>query len=398
MLGPLGQPVVAAVLAGGAAGRRRRSCSRCSARPTWSSRSWSCVVLAAIAAVALLWLRRIIHVGLLQESLEIAIGPDIACANCGKQTPSHTYCGECGVSLRALPKARGAPPSPPASVVVGRHGGARTRSAARRADADLPPGAAGGAVRGGRRPRRSATAATAPPRPRGHGWLGSQRLLIVFGVLLGAITVVSLVVAFVISQGLDQPECPGEIAPCGAAIVGAARGGRRRHATCRSRPARRLPRRHDRLLLRVRPGHLERQPSRTLGSCCSAAYGGALAYIVGGGPGRPARRGAAVRRPQDPAVASACWASTRTGSRPASSSARRHPGLPQGGIGGLFGGTIDSAQGPSTDFKTAIVAATDGTIVAVTTMIVPAEVPEGRAGHGRPINSSFTWPSDPVVQ
>ena len=57
--------------------------------------------------MALIWLRRIIHLGLLQESLEIEIGPDIACANCGKPTPSHSYCGECGVSLRALPKSRG---------------------------------------------------------------------------------------------------------------------------------------------------------------------------------------------------------------------------------------------------------------------------------------------------
>ena len=47
--------------------------------------------------------------------------------------------------------------------------------------------------------------------------------LAVFAVLLGAVTVVALVVAFVISLGLDQPECEGDIAPCGAAVIGSLR-------------------------------------------------------------------------------------------------------------------------------------------------------------------------------
>lgn len=64
------------------------------------------VVLAVIAAVALLWLRRALHLGLLQESREIEIEGSISCPNCGKQTPEHTFCGNCGVSLRALPKGR----------------------------------------------------------------------------------------------------------------------------------------------------------------------------------------------------------------------------------------------------------------------------------------------------
>lgn len=67
-------------------------------------------VLLLLAAAALIWLRRVIHLGLLQEAAEIAVGPEITCANCGQQTAQHTFCSECGVSLRALPKS--APPAP----------------------------------------------------------------------------------------------------------------------------------------------------------------------------------------------------------------------------------------------------------------------------------------------
>lgn len=64
------------------------------------------LVLAVIAGVALLWLRRALHLGLLQESREIAVEGDIRCPNCGLMTPGHTFCGQCGISLRAVPSAR----------------------------------------------------------------------------------------------------------------------------------------------------------------------------------------------------------------------------------------------------------------------------------------------------
>ena len=64
----------------------------------------------ALAAVALVWLRRTIHLGLLEESLEIEVGDDIVCANCGATTRHHTFCGNCGIALRALPKQRRKPP------------------------------------------------------------------------------------------------------------------------------------------------------------------------------------------------------------------------------------------------------------------------------------------------
>ena len=63
------------------------------------------VVLALVAGVALLWLRRTLHVGLLQEAREIEVGRSISCPNCGHSTPEHTFCGHCGVSLRALPRS-----------------------------------------------------------------------------------------------------------------------------------------------------------------------------------------------------------------------------------------------------------------------------------------------------
>lgn len=62
------------------------------------------VVLAVLAAIALLWLRRVLHLGLQQESREIAIAGSIHCPNCGRLTPQHSFCGNCGISLRAVPR------------------------------------------------------------------------------------------------------------------------------------------------------------------------------------------------------------------------------------------------------------------------------------------------------
>ena len=62
------------------------------------------VLLAPLAAIALLWLRAVLHLGLMQESREVPVGRTITCPNCGHATPEHTFCGQCGISLRALPK------------------------------------------------------------------------------------------------------------------------------------------------------------------------------------------------------------------------------------------------------------------------------------------------------
>jgi hypothetical protein len=99
VLGPLGNPLVAipfaAALLVGAALIQLYTIT------------WLELFLLALEAVfAILWLRQLIHLGLLQEASEIEIGSAITCGNCGKQTPRHTFCAHCGVSLQALPKSQ----------------------------------------------------------------------------------------------------------------------------------------------------------------------------------------------------------------------------------------------------------------------------------------------------
>jgi hypothetical protein len=74
----------------------------------------SLLIESVLAAIALIWLRLVIHLGLLEEIVEAAEGPPVTCANCGRETPRGTFCAECGVSLRALPKGRSGPTSPAA--------------------------------------------------------------------------------------------------------------------------------------------------------------------------------------------------------------------------------------------------------------------------------------------
>jgi hypothetical protein len=69
------------------------------------------IVEVVVAAIALLWLRSVIHFGLLQEAREVEIGPSLRCPNCGNETPHHTFCGNCGISLSALPRRARARPA-----------------------------------------------------------------------------------------------------------------------------------------------------------------------------------------------------------------------------------------------------------------------------------------------
>lgn len=100
-LGPLWHPAVALPLAGllvmgGAVGE--------TFLPAGGWLAW----LVVFDLVAISLLRRAIHIGLLEESSELPIGDELTCPNCGHPTARHTFCGHCGVSLQALPKARGA--------------------------------------------------------------------------------------------------------------------------------------------------------------------------------------------------------------------------------------------------------------------------------------------------
>lgn len=99
-LGWLGRPPVAVVLGAvlvvaGSVGQ-----------PLLKSGFWI-AALVVLDAIALIWLRRAIHLGLLEEASEIEIGPPIKCANCGHDTAKHSFCSNCGISLQALPKAKG---------------------------------------------------------------------------------------------------------------------------------------------------------------------------------------------------------------------------------------------------------------------------------------------------
>lgn len=80
--------------------------------------------VALLDAVGLVLLRRVLHIGLLEEAQEIEIGPEIVCANCRARTATHTFCANCGISLKALPKARAgaadAAQAPPRGAFSGR--------------------------------------------------------------------------------------------------------------------------------------------------------------------------------------------------------------------------------------------------------------------------------------
>jgi hypothetical protein len=74
-------------------------------------------IIAGLAVLALLWLRQVIHVGLLEEALMIEDAPIITCANCGHRTRRGTFCEFCGIALAALPGSRtGIRPMPPQST------------------------------------------------------------------------------------------------------------------------------------------------------------------------------------------------------------------------------------------------------------------------------------------
>jgi hypothetical protein len=114
-LGLLGHPAVAslaggALVVGGAIGE--------TFLPAGAWLGW----LVAFDLVALVLLRRSIHIGLLEEAAEIPIGAEFTCPNCGESTARHTFCGRCGISLQALPKSR--PPSPVPSPGAPREAGA----------------------------------------------------------------------------------------------------------------------------------------------------------------------------------------------------------------------------------------------------------------------------------
>jgi hypothetical protein len=389
-LGPLGSPVVAGVLAAGLL-VAAALVQVIIATEDAVAQVVQLVALGVIAVVALLWLRRLIHLGLLQESLEIPIGDDIVCANCGQATPSHSFCGECGVSLRALPKSRGreaglAAASATAGDVAAPHEVRPTEPPS------LPPAAAGAALAaaGGR-----AVLAAQAPHPARHGWLGPRLLLVVFGVLLATITIVALVVAYVISQGLDQPACPDPDLPCAGAIVRPVAVAPDVRGDAPFPPLARYQDAETGFAFDYDPQIWE-VAQQDAGYVLLSAFDGALAYIVEAASVDrfdtdalyEARRGLLQQRllgfGEDREKARLLLGTAILGHRK--------------GMGALYTGAIDSPQGPATDFAVALVASRDDRIVTVTTILTPAQARDFGLQLADTINNSFTWPTDPVVQ
>ena len=100
-LGPLGSPFLAVPLAAAALVGAYVSA-------LYVGQWWTLAITLLLAAAALVWLRWMIHIGLREEAGETPIGPPVTCPSCHHETPLHTFCGWCGVSMRALPK-HGAP-------------------------------------------------------------------------------------------------------------------------------------------------------------------------------------------------------------------------------------------------------------------------------------------------
>ncbi len=156
VLGPAGRPAVAIAIAAllviaGALGE------------TFMAPGLWLAWLVVLDLLALVLLRRAIHIGLLEEADEIEIGPDITCANCGARTASHTFCSNCGIALKALPKAPGAAEGTAArGAAAGRLNGARRGSRRLALFAAATAGIASAAV------AIAVLAAPPAPQPRCH--------------------------------------------------------------------------------------------------------------------------------------------------------------------------------------------------------------------------------------
>ncbi|MBX3030130.1 MAG: hypothetical protein KF809_08205 [Chloroflexi bacterium] len=403
-LGPVGQPIIAFVLAVAAF-------VIAAVGEHLLPEVGSLILVALLAVVSLLWLRRVIHLGLLQEASEIEIGPDIACPECHVATPFHTYCAHCGASLKALPKSRHAIPAAVAAGDLHAHHRAQPTLPA---DLDVPAGGAAAAVGG------SAFAAV----PRQHGWLGPRALLAIFALVM--LAAVSLAAAFAAANGRerDQPPCetpdqrdwdsPGTL-PCAGAIT--FQDLRALLAT----PTNEIPTGHpfaDRLRytdptigfgLQYDPG-LWSIAQEGEGFLVLSALNNNVALIVEAGS---TSRVADAKALFD--IRKELMGRSLLGYTEDTAPARALLGNPlvgyQVGVGGLFGGAMDTPQGPSLDFTVASVAASNGDLVVAITLLTPVELTIQRGDQqiavpvrefgltaADSIVNSFTWPGEEIPQ
>ena len=302
---------------------------------------------------------------------EIPIGPAILCPECGKETPLHTYCGNCGTSLKALPRTQGRRVR---RGILGRHGStpcaSRPRCLPIRAAA--PPLARGSPWRLAGPPTRRA------PGRAAHRRSASRR------------------------SAYRCPARPARLARPGG-TADAVRGGharRRRHRggvrvrdLAGSRQSR-LPG-QDPALLGCRAGRVSAADARTRPRSDvpdGLPFADRTAYKDESAGLRPGVRRQHLEISQQDAgflilsaLGTARWRSSSRAARPTSSprsscsmraavccegrllgyttdddAARTLLGRPilghRTGVGGLFGGALDSSQGPSVDFSVASVA------------------------------------------
>ena len=387
-LGPLGQPIVAGVLAAAllvVAALAQESLAQIPAL----------LVLALLAVGALIWLRRVIHLGLLQESREIPVGEPIVCPDCGQLTPMHTFCGRCGVSLRALPKARNTAPAP---AVASGPGGLLAPHEVVTPLATSGDGS--GAV---------AAAAAASGRvsaPAHHGWLGSRGIIVAFTLVLLTAVAAAGAYAWVVTQGQDKPECPDRNLPCVKTDQGLPSAASARLGILASTAGASIPKgppfadlttyTDSTLGFSFQYGDPWSVSQHDAGYVLLTAGNGSVALILEGTPNAQmdvqqlfdARHGLLDKSlfalATDDDAAHALLGNPILGHKT--------------GIAGLFGGSLDSAQGPSAAVSAAEVAASDGTITMVATLLTSTDVRAGALQAADAVIDSFTWPSEPMPQ
>jgi hypothetical protein len=67
---------------------------------------WTALAALVVLDIgALIWLRLLIHVGLVEVRMEAGASSAGACVNCGRAMPRAAFCSYCGVATRALPKS-----------------------------------------------------------------------------------------------------------------------------------------------------------------------------------------------------------------------------------------------------------------------------------------------------
>jgi hypothetical protein len=96
-LGIFGSPFVAVLLAAAAL-------VAAGLAPLYLGHWTTLAVTFVLSVAALVWLRWLTELGLREEAAEKPIGPPVTCPSCHQETAVHTFCGHCGINLRALPK------------------------------------------------------------------------------------------------------------------------------------------------------------------------------------------------------------------------------------------------------------------------------------------------------